>query len=87
MESVELTSMAGALVGTAPGLGEAGVGGGALSLEARKRLSLAVELVAGPALVFLDEPTTGERSSIGLPCWEGLGLAGCSADVPHISHL
>ena len=30
-----------------------------LSVEQRKRLSIAVELVANPAIVFMDEPTSG----------------------------
>ena len=32
---------------------------GGLSMELRKKLSIAVELVAEPAIFFLDEPTTG----------------------------
>ena len=36
-------------------------GGTGLSLEQRKRLTIAVELVANPAALFLDEPTTGAR--------------------------
>lgn len=35
----------------------AGVGG--LSTEQRKRLTLAVELVANPSIMFMDEPTSG----------------------------
>ena len=30
-----------------------------LSVEQRKRLTIAVELVANPAIIFLDEPTSG----------------------------
>jgi len=30
-----------------------------LSVEQRKRLTIAVELVANPAVVFMDEPTSG----------------------------
>ncbi|KAF2398607.1 putative ABC multidrug transporter [Trichodelitschia bisporula] len=36
-----------------------GVPGAGLSVEQRKRLTLAVELVARPTLLFLDEPTSG----------------------------
>ncbi|PSC69376.1 ATP-binding cassette transporter isoform B [Micractinium conductrix] len=38
-------------------IGELGVSG--LSVEQRKRLTIAVELVANPSVVFMDEPTTG----------------------------
>ncbi|KAI3428353.1 hypothetical protein D9Q98_006733 [Chlorella vulgaris] len=34
-------------------------GGKGLSVEQRKRLSIAVELVANPSVVFMDEPTSG----------------------------
>ena len=51
MDLVELTPIADSLVGSA------GISG--LSNEQRKRLSIAVELVANPSIVFLDEPTTG----------------------------
>ncbi len=30
-----------------------------LSVEQRKRLTIAVELVANPSVVFMDEPTSG----------------------------
>ena len=43
--------MKGAVVGRA---GESG-----LSVEQRKRLTIAVELVANPSIVFMDEPTSG----------------------------
>ena len=33
-----------------------------LSVEQRKRLTIAVELVANPSIVFMDEPTSGETS-------------------------
>ena len=52
MDLVELRSLAGAIVGRP---GESG-----LSVEARKRLTIAVELVANPSIVFMDEPTSGE---------------------------
>ncbi|KAL4278141.1 hypothetical protein GQ457_03G042110 [Hibiscus cannabinus] len=51
MELVELTPLRQALVGLP------GVSG--LSLEQRKRLTIAVELVANPSIVFMDEPTSG----------------------------
>ncbi|GAB2293587.1 transcription factor [Dionaea muscipula] len=51
MELVELTSLRGALVGLP------GVSG--LSTEQRKRLTIAVELVANPSILFMDEPTSG----------------------------
>uniref|UniRef100_A0A5B6YKZ5 Putative ABC transporter G family member 32 n=1 Tax=Davidia involucrata TaxID=16924 RepID=A0A5B6YKZ5_DAVIN len=51
MELVELTRLRGALVGLP------GVDG--LSTEQRKRLTIAVELVANPSIIFMDEPTSG----------------------------
>ncbi|XP_052206530.1 pleiotropic drug resistance protein 1-like isoform X2 [Diospyros lotus] len=51
MELVELTSLRNALVGLP------GVNG--LSTEQRKRLTIAVELVANPSIIFMDEPTSG----------------------------
>lgn len=51
MEVVELTPLSGAMVGLP------GVSG--LSREQRKRLTIAVELVANPSIIFMDEPTTG----------------------------
>ena len=48
---VELAPLRDLLVGAPGGTG--------LSLEQRKRLTIAVELVANPAIIFLDEPTTG----------------------------
>ncbi|CAN6442072.1 unnamed protein product [Victoria cruziana] len=51
MELVELTSLSEALVGLP------GVSG--LSLEQRKRLTIAVELVSNPSIIFMDEPTSG----------------------------
>lgn len=38
-------------------LGTPGVNG--LSTEARKRLTIAVELMANPHVLFMDEPTSG----------------------------
>ena len=51
MELVELIPLRNALVGLP------GVSG--LSVEQRKRLTIAVELVANPSAVFMDEPTSG----------------------------
>jgi len=51
MDIVELTPLAGALVGLP--------GRSGLSVEQRKRLTIAVELVANPSIVFMDEPTSG----------------------------
>ncbi|KAJ4749154.1 ABC transporter G family member 36 [Rhynchospora pubera] len=51
MELVELTALRDSIVGTA------GVNG--LSTEQRKRLTIAVELVANPSIIFMDEPTSG----------------------------
>ncbi|TYH58357.1 hypothetical protein ES332_D08G148400v1 [Gossypium tomentosum] len=51
MELVELNAWGQALVGLP------GVNG--LSLEQRKRLTIAVELVANPSIIFMDEPTSG----------------------------
>ncbi|XP_008461059.1 pleiotropic drug resistance protein 1-like [Cucumis melo] len=51
MELVELDTLRQAVVGLP------GVNG--LSTEQRKRLTIAVELVANPSIIFLDEPTSG----------------------------
>nr|GEV19098.1 pleiotropic drug resistance protein 1-like [Tanacetum cinerariifolium] len=51
MDLVELTPLRDALVGLP------GVNG--LSTEQRKRLTIAVELVANPSIIFMDEPTSG----------------------------
>ncbi|ERM97072.1 hypothetical protein AMTR_s00122p00119310 [Amborella trichopoda] len=51
MELVELKSLRNALVGL-PGMS-------GLSTEQRKRLTIAVELVANPSIIFMDEPTSG----------------------------
>lgn len=51
MELVELDTLKDALVGLP------GVTG--LSTEQRKRLTIAVELVANPSIIFMDEPTSG----------------------------
>ncbi|CAI9755629.1 unnamed protein product [Fraxinus pennsylvanica] len=51
MELVELTPLREALIGVPAVNG--------LSIEQRKRLTIAVELVANPSIVFMDEPTSG----------------------------
>ncbi|KAK9939886.1 hypothetical protein M0R45_016566 [Rubus argutus] len=51
MDLVELNPLRNALVGLP------GVDG--LSTEQRKRLTIAVELVANPSIIFMDEPTSG----------------------------
>ncbi|KAI3732010.1 hypothetical protein L1987_63206 [Smallanthus sonchifolius] len=51
MELVELKNLKDAIVGIP------GVSG--LSTQQRKRLTIAVELVANPSIIFMDEPTTG----------------------------
>ncbi|CAI9281118.1 unnamed protein product [Lactuca saligna] len=51
MELVELDNIKDAIVGLP------GVSG--LSTEQRKRLTIAVELVANPSIIFMDEPTSG----------------------------
>ena len=51
MGLVELNPLKDALVGLP------GVNG--LSTEQRKRLTIAVELVANPSIIFMDEPTSG----------------------------
>ncbi|KAK9122733.1 hypothetical protein Sjap_012335 [Stephania japonica] len=51
MTLLELNPLKNALVG------QPGVDG--LSLEQRKRLTIAVELVANPSIIFMDEPTSG----------------------------
>jgi ABC-type multidrug transport system ATPase subunit len=51
LEMVDMGDLRGALVGSP--------GGAGLSVEQRKRLTIAVELVANPACLFMDEPTSG----------------------------
>lgn len=51
LDLVELTPLENALVGL-PGIT-------GLSTEQRKRLTIAVELVANPSIIFMDEPTSG----------------------------
>eukprot|EP00955_Chlamydomonas_euryale_P035504 350146-Chlamydomonas_euryale.AAC.5 len=50
-----------------------------LSVEQRKRLTIGVELVANPSVIFMDEPTSGvKESSVGHGSM-GWGLCGSSA--------
>lgn len=51
LETIELDEIRDALVGIP------GVNG--LSTEQRKRLTIAVELVSNPSIIFMDEPTSG----------------------------
>ncbi|XP_047270110.1 ABC transporter G family member 31 isoform X2 [Capsicum annuum] len=51
MDLVELDSLKNSLVGMP--------GSSGLSTEQRKRLTIAVELVANPSIIFMDEPTSG----------------------------
>ena len=53
LELVDMEGMRNALVGMP------GVSG--LSVEQRKRLTIAVELVSNPSIVFMDEPTSGQE--------------------------
>lgn len=55
MKLVELTPLRNSLVGIPGSTG--------LSVEQRKRLTIAVELVANPSIIFMDEPTTGESDA------------------------
>lgn len=51
LETIELDEIKDSLVGI-PGIS-------GLSFEQRKRLTVAVELVANPSIIFMDEPTSG----------------------------
>jgi ABC-type multidrug transport system ATPase subunit len=51
LETIELDKIRDALVGI-PGIN-------GLSTEQRKRLTIAVELVSNPSIIFMDEPTSG----------------------------
>lgn len=51
MKLVELTTLRDAIVGLP--------GSSGLSTEQRKRLTIAVDLVANPSIIFMDEPTSG----------------------------
>ena len=51
LELVDMQGLRNALVGMP--------GNSGLSVEQRKRLTIAVELVSNPSIVFMDEPTSG----------------------------
>ena len=51
LKELELTAVAEEKIGN--------VALGGLSPELRKKVTIAVELVTGPSILFLDEPTTG----------------------------
>ena len=51
LETIELDGIKDSLVGMP--------GASGLSTEQRKRLTIAVELVANPSIIFMDEPTSG----------------------------
>ncbi|MCI39759.1 pleiotropic drug resistance protein 1-like, partial [Trifolium medium] len=51
MELVELTPQRDTIVGLP--------GANGLSTQQRKRLTIAVELVANPSIIFMDQPTSG----------------------------
>jgi ABC-type multidrug transport system ATPase subunit len=53
IDTVDLTDQSFSLVGLP------GAAGGGLSTEQLKRLTIAVELVANPSVVFMDEPSSG----------------------------
>lgn len=63
IDMVDLTDQSFSLVGLP------GANGGGLSTEQLKRLTIAVELVANPSVVFMDEPTSGARRAV-----EGWGV-------------
>lgn len=76
LAQVDMTERFGDLVGNA------GVSG--LPTEARKRLTIAVELMANPPVLFMDEPTSGARLSCASHCGRVVRIAGrmrCAAMV------
>ncbi|CAI5481107.1 unnamed protein product [Closterium sp. Yama58-4] len=73
-ELVELEAVKGAVVGRA--------GQDGLSVEQRKRLTIAVELVANPSIIFMDKPTSGRAGCEGSGHSDE-GGAQHSEDGPH----
>ena len=63
---MELDAIRGAMVGIPGRTG--------LSVEQRKRLTIGVELVANPSVIFMDEPTSGAAQPARL--WVICGMAG-----------
>lgn len=77
LDIVELTPLKDSLVGI-PGIS-------GLSVEQRKRLTIAVELVANPSVIFMDEPTSGAAAMQTLSC---LTFNSASASLLRVSfHL
>ncbi len=54
-------------------------GGNGLSVEQRKRLTIGVELVANPSVVFMDEPTSGKASMHASHRYEQVARPTCCA--------
>lgn len=73
IDTVDLTDQSFSLVGLP------GATGGGLSTEQLKRLTIAVELVANPSVVFMDEPTSG----VAWWHFQGFGFAELGAVVLH----
>ena len=69
MEVVELKSLANSIVGIPKVSG--------LSVEQRKRLTIAVEVVANPAVIFMDEPTSGASVSHEVSDGQQYKMASC----------
>ncbi len=70
---VDMQSIRGVLVGSPEGAG--------LSVEQRKRLTIAVELVANPAVIFMDEPTSGGALRCHVPACCSCRRAAAAADT------
>ncbi len=63
-------------------------GASGLSVEQRKRLTIAVELVANPSAVFMDEPTSGKaRAALCSHCMSPLSALAHAACMLPTSHL
>lgn len=71
LDMLDLTPIQGFLVGSDDS--------GGLSFEQRKRLSIAVELVANPSILFLDEPTSGLDARAAALVIRGLKRSALSA--------